>query len=297
MESPIDPDFLPYYNKQYELSIENDVLIWNERVAIPKSLRNLLLNDLHAEHSGMVKMKQLARRYIWWPNIDHDIEMKVRSCYDCQENAKLPAASKPATWSWPAGPWKRLHIDFAGPFQDRMFLIVVDAFSKYLDVIQMKTANTENTITALRRIFSIFGLPEHLVSDNGSQFTSEDFKKFLSNNDIVHTLTAPGHPATNGLAERFVGTFKNAMKKIGNTGESMQCKLDRFLLHYRSTPLSIGKSPSELLLNRQPRIRLSVLRASQAKKNVEVFQDNMGNVCKFKLNQPVFVLNFGRGAK
>ena len=72
----------------------------------------------------------------------------------------------------------------------------------------MTHATSTNTITALRHIFSYFGLPEHLVTDNGTQFTSDEFQKFLRENDILHTLTAPGHPATNGLAERYVGEFK-----------------------------------------------------------------------------------------
>ena len=93
------------------------------------------------------------------------------------------------------------------------------------------------TLLLLWDIFSYFGLPEHLVTDNGTQFTSDEFQKFLRENDILHILTAPGHPATNGLAERYVGEFKDKLGKIGDTGESVQTKLDRFLLTYRATPM------------------------------------------------------------
>jgi hypothetical protein len=161
----------------------------------------------------------------------------------------------------------------------------------------MSQANSTNTIVALRHIFSYFGLPEHLVTDNGTQFTSVEFQTFLALNDIHHTKTSPGHPATNGLAERYVGEFKDKIKKIGHTGESLQTKLDRYLLTYRATPNSTGKSPSELLTNRQPRIRLSALRAKQTDRDVKIFQDNLDNTPKFHENQAVFVLNFGKGAK
>ncbi|XP_015774284.1 PREDICTED: uncharacterized protein LOC107352468 [Acropora digitifera] len=154
-----------------------------------------------------------------------------------------------------------------------------------------------NTIAALRRAFSYFGLPEHLVTDNGSQFTSAEFQKFVKENDIEHTLTAPGHPATKGLAERYVGEFKDKLNKIGDTGETVQTKLDRFLLTPRATPTSLGKSPSELLMNRQPRIRFSTLRFKTRKQEVKVFQHNLDNKPKFKPDQPVFVRNFGKGAK
>ena len=88
-----------------------------------------------------------------------------------------------------------------------MYLVIVDAYSKFIEVAPMAQATRTNTIAA--RVFSYFGLLKHLVTDNGIQFTSADFQKFLKDNDIEHRLTAPGHPATNGLAERYVGEFKD----------------------------------------------------------------------------------------
>jgi transposase InsO family protein len=161
----------------------------------------------------------------------------------------------------------------------------------------MSNATSTTTITVLRHIFSNFGLPEHIVSDNGSQFTGEEFQEFLNDNNIQHTTTAPGHPATNGLAERYVGNFKDKLKKMGDSGEPLQTKLDRFLLTYRATPTGLGKSPSELLMNRQPRIRLSALRAKQSKNEVKIFQDNLDNQPKYSQNQAVFARNFGKGAR
>ena len=110
-------------------------------------------------------------------------------------------------------------------------------------------------------------------------------------------MTALGHPATNGLAERYVGEFKDKLNRIGDTGETVQTKLDRFLLTHRTTPTSLGKSPSELLMNRQPRIRISALRFKTSKQEVKVFQHNLDNKPKFKPEQPVFVRNFGKCAK
>ena len=292
-----EPVFQPYRNKRLELTQEDGILLWNSRVIIPEVLHTLLLKDLHAEHLGMVKMKQLARRYLWWPGLDKEIEETVKLCHSCQEAAKAPPAPNPASWSWPGGPWKRLHLDFAGPYLSKMYLVIVDAYSKFVEVVPMGQATTTNTIAALRRVFSYFGLPEHLLTDNGSQFTSAEFQKFLKENDIQHTLTAPGHPATNGLAERYVGEFKDKLNKIGETGETVQTKLDRFLLTHRATPTSLGKSPSELLMNRQPRIRFSALRFKTSKQEVKVFQHNLDNKPKFIPDQPVFVRNFGKGAK
>ena len=150
-------------------------------------------------------------------------------------------------------------------------------------------------IKKLRHLFSMFGLPEHIVSDNGSQFTSEEFRIFLQNNDIQHTRTPTNHPATNGLAERYVGHMKLSLKKMGRTEEPLQSRIDRFLLTYRVTPTHMIKSRSELLMNRQPRTKFNALRYSKTKEQVKVFQENLDHQPKFKLNDAIFAKNFGRG--
>ena len=154
-------------------------------------------------------------------------------------------------WTWPTRSWQRLHIDFAGPFLGKSFLIIVDIHLKWPEVIPMMTTTAEKTIAELRRVFATHGLPEQLVSDNGAQFTSDTFQQFLKANGIKHVCSAPHHPSTNGEAERFVQTFKSAMKAAKNDTGSFETKLARFLLVYRSTLNTItGKSPAELPFHR-----------------------------------------------
>ncbi|CAC5359993.1 unnamed protein product [Mytilus coruscus] len=95
-----------------------------------------------------------------------------------------------------------------------MFLIVVDAHSKWIDVIRMSSTTSEKTINALRFLFSSHRIPTESVSDNGPQFTSSEFETFLKKNGVKHILSAPYHPSSNGEAERAVRTFKQAMKII-----------------------------------------------------------------------------------
>ena len=287
----VSSELVPYYAKRNEITIQNGILAWNSRVVVPESLQGILLKDLHSEHSGMVRMKRVARQHVWWPNIDKAIEEVVRMCTLCQENGKKPPQSH-GTWSWPAGPWNRLHLDFAGPFMGRMFLVVVDSYSKFLDVIPMATANSDNVMSALRMNFCLFGLPQHIVTDNGSQFTSSVFKSFLKLNGILHTLTAPGHPATNGLAERYVGHFKSKLKLLRNEDE-LHTALYRFLLTYRTTPTANGRSPAEMLMNRQPRTRFDLLRPSTLKQQVQNFEQNMDQCPEYKVGDSVYALNFG----
>ena len=194
----------PYLSKQEEITIESGCLLWGIRVIIPKSLQDRMLQTLYQNHPGVTRMKSIARSYMWWLGIDKDIENLAKSCLPCLENKSQPAAAPLHPWIWPTTPWKRIHIDFAGPFLDKMFLIVVDAHSKWPEVIQMSSTTSFKTIEALRSLFAKYGLPEQLVSDNGPQFTSEEFADFMKVNGIKHIRSAPYHPSTNGLAERFV---------------------------------------------------------------------------------------------
>ena len=89
-------------------------------------------------------------------------------------------------WAWPEKTWQRVHLDFAGPFQGSMFLIAVDAHSKWPEVYSMSSTSALKTIERLRLLFAAFGLPEQVVTDNGPQFVSVDFERFLRANGIRH---------------------------------------------------------------------------------------------------------------
>ena len=133
-------------------------------------------------------------------------------------NIKSPEAAPPQPWEWLDKPWSRVHVDYAGPFLNRMFLIIVDAHSKWLDVHVTTSSTASVTIQKLCDTFSTLTLPEILVSDNGSVFTGYKFQEFMKQNGIWHLKTAPYHPAPNGLAERAAQTFKPAIKRMQGGG-------------------------------------------------------------------------------
>ena len=258
--SQVDEELKPFKDKQTELTIEGDCVLWGIRVIIPKPLQNRVLESLHTNHPGMTRMKMTARSHFWWKGLDKAIEALGKSCLACQQTQPSPAAAPLHPWVWPDAPWKRVHADFAGPFLGHTFLIVVDAHSKWPEVEVMSSTTTEKTIDALRLMFARHGLPEQLITDNGPQFTSTDFKQFLKGNQIKHILSAPYHPASNGLAERFVQTLKRALKASEKEGKTIQHRLAEFLFEYRATPHSTTKvSPSELLQKRKLRTRFSLL--------------------------------------
>lgn len=103
-------------------------------------------------------------------------------------------------------------MDFLGPFKDVMYLILTEAFSKWPEVYEMSKCDSTKTIEKLRDFCSRFGLQKKIITDNGTQFTSEEFQNWIKNNGIKHVRTAPAHPSTNGAAENAVRSFKNGLK-------------------------------------------------------------------------------------
>ena len=140
-----------------------------------------------------------------------------------------------------------------------MFLIMVDAHSKWIEAHIMSNITAPKTIDKLRQIFAIHGLPDTVVTDNGPTFTSELFGEFMEQNGIRHVRTAPFHPASNGLAERAVQTVKEGLKRM--KGDTLSTRLSRFLFKYRLTPqTTTARAPAEMLMGRRPKSKLDLLR-------------------------------------
>jgi transposase InsO family protein len=137
-----------------------------------------------------------------------------------------------------------------------MFLVIVDAHSRWPEVIPMKTRTSSQTIDVLRSVFPCNGLESQIISDNGPQFTSEEFANFTRGNGIKHITSAPYHSSTNGVAERFVQSFmmiKSSKKESG----SVVKKLSNFLMAYRDAPqCTTNENPANLFMGRNLPSRL-----------------------------------------
>lgn len=153
-------------------------------------------------------MKSMATCYMWWPNIDQDQEGCIRECFTCLEMSNKPSKPLLHHWSWPARQWSRINLDFAGPFQGKMFLVIIDAYSKWIECKIMNSITSHNTIETLTTIFARHGLPDCVMTDNGTSFTRYEFQSFMKNNGIRHLKSAPFKPASNDQAERAVQVVK-----------------------------------------------------------------------------------------
>lgn len=296
-----EANFIPFHSKSDELSIESGCILWGYRTVVPTKLRNQILIELHKSHLGIVKTKSLARSYIWWPKIDHDIETLIRNCQACQVTQASPEKSALIPWQPATQAWSRIHIDYAGPIHKFYLLVVVDSFSKWTEVFKTKEMTSEFTICKLRETFCRFGLVDYIVSDNGRQFTSDDFAQFTKANNISHIFTAPGHPATNGQAENFVKTLKKAIQ--ANLKDVKPDKFDiilnRFLIDYRTTRhCTTGDSPAKLMFGREIKTRFSALKPPVTEDKIiqsqEIAIKNAKGKrnCQFEIGRKVFVRDY-----
>ena len=185
---------------------------------------------------------------------------------------------------------------------EKSLLLSCDAYTKWLEVCTVPSCSSHSAIRFLRNVFSTHGIPEVLVSDNGTAFCSEEFNNFVKRNGIRHIRSAPYHPATNGLAERAVQTLKEALKK---SDADMDTRIARFLFTYRLTPhATTGISPAELLLKRKPRSLLDSLHpdvTAKAQKGQErqkhFFDRNATKPRHFQPGDSVYVENFNGSPK
>ncbi|XP_055522568.1 uncharacterized protein K02A2.6-like [Wyeomyia smithii] len=240
-----DRELARYYDRQEALSVVQGNIMFGDRLVIPTMFRRRCLIQLHKGHPGIQRMKA------------------IKGCSHYASVARSPPKAEPESWHPTTAPWQRVHADYAGPLDGEFFLLVIDAHTKWPEIFPTSKTTTSATIRLMRKLFANKGMPELLVTDNGSQFKSAQFDGFCCKNGIRHTTTVPYHPQSNGQAERFVDTFKRAVKKIQEEEGSIDEALDVFLLTYRTTPnrnVPGGKSPAEAMYNRPLRTSLDLLR-------------------------------------
>ena len=235
------------YGSDFSVS-PSGLILYRSRIVIPPPLRKEMLRRIHDEgHLSLSKCRERLQSTIWWPGIATDLKKWIERCDFCQINRRKNRAEPMIPSDLPERPWMKIGIDLF-EFQGNMFLVVIDYFSKWIEMPQLQNSTSSTVILHLKNIFSRFGLPTEIRSDGGRQFTSSEFFKFCEGSGILHTKSSPYHPQGNGAAERAVQTCKRILKQKDPLTA---------LLAYRSTPVaSTGFAPSQLLMGRALRTTL-----------------------------------------
>jgi hypothetical protein len=166
------PDF---YDVRDTLTEVNGMLLKDDRIVIPYSLREIVLKKLHDGHFGLEKIKALARKSIFWPKMSRDIETMSRTCSVCQKYRYRQQKETLITDEQNLGPWQKVASDLF-EIRNKNYLLVIDYYSNYPEVVELTSTNSTNVIKNIKEIFSRHGIPQEFVSDNGMQYASVDFK-------------------------------------------------------------------------------------------------------------------------
>ena len=170
---------------------------------IPNILRKRVLALAHEGHQGVVKMKERLRSKVWWPGVDKDAELKCRECYGCQLVTKETVPPPVKTTRMPERPWQDLALDLLGLMPTgESLLVLVDYFSRWVEVDVIKSTSSEAIIKCLDKQFSRYGVPSTLRSNNGPNLVSAEIEEYLDEMGIKHRLTTPLWPTANGEVER-----------------------------------------------------------------------------------------------
>ena len=205
----------------------------------------------------------------------------IDKCLPCQANSQ-PNNPEPLKMSeLPKGPWDIVHMDFCGPFPTgELVLVVIDAYSRFLEVEIIHSTSAKATIPKLDRIFATHGIPRIIKSDNGPPFDSKELEEFMKQNGIKHNPVMPLWPQANSQAENFMKPINKVITSAYCEHKNWKREIYRFLLNYRSTPhCTTGYSPAELLFNRKINNKLPQEKPdiSQSKVHSKIVENE--NVC------------------
>ncbi|XP_071493976.1 uncharacterized protein [Diadema antillarum] len=244
------------------------------QVVVPKQYRKQVMQTAHENilggHQGTKKTTEKILTNFFWPGMNSDITRYCRSCDVCQRTLSKGRVTKVPLGKMPLieVPFERIAVDIVGPIhpmtdqKNRYILTVIDVATRYPEAIPLPSIETERVAEALVSIFTRVGIPKEMLTDQGTQFTSDLMKEVSKLLSIKHFTTSPYHPAANGLVERFNGTLKQMLKRMcAENPKDWDRYITPLLFAVREAPQeSMGFSPFELLYGRKVRGPLDILR-------------------------------------
>lgn len=234
----------------YEL---NGILFVHGKIVVPSSLRHQMLLKLHEGHLGIEKCKGLARSCMYWPGLSRDLEIFIGKCATCNTFQREQTKEPLLPHSVPHRPWEKVAADIFQLF-GRDYLLLVDYYSKYPEVYLLPNKTAESVVTALKSMFSRYGIPLEMICDN-MPFNSGVMINFSREWDFTITTSSPRYPQSNGLAERNIQTVKRLLQKAEHDGSDPYLAM----LQFRNAPIAgMTRSPAQLLMGRALRSRLPV---------------------------------------
>ena len=276
-EKSLPPLVTPYFSVRDELAVTDGLIFRGERLVIPKGMRAAVKKDIHSGHQGIEACLRRAREHVYWPGMNKELKAWIRTCETCRENELTPCKETLMSHEIPEGAWEKIGADLF-TYHDKEYLVTVCYKSNFWELDPLTNTKSSTVIKKLKSHLARYGIPRQLVTDNGPQFTSSEFKSFTKKWGIEHTTTSPYHSKANGKVESAVKTAKRMLRKTSKSGEDQYLAL----LNIRNTPTQgVASSPAQRLLGRRTRSLLPSTRSLLEPRN----PPNLYEMEQLQLNQ------------
>ncbi len=242
-------EYMKYKDSAY---VVDGVIMMDDRILIPPSLRPAVLRTLHAAHQGVSGMGSRARAIMFWPGMARDLGSVRDGCYECNRNSPSQAAL-PSTPAVPqTTPFQHVYADYF-EYGGKHYLVIGDRLSGWSEVYESPLGSgARGLVRCLRRFFGTYGVPEEVSSDGGPEFRSDTCQQFFKTWCVRHRVSSAYWPQSNGRAEVAVKSTKRLLRS--NVGPCGSINNDRFLraiMQLRNTPEPFSKvSPSQILFGK-----------------------------------------------
>ena len=250
--SRLSPLVTPYFDYRDELAVTDGLVFRGERLVIPKSLRSEIKKDIHCGHQGVESCLRRAREHVFWPRMNEELKQWIQTCETCREFEQTHCKETLMSHDIPERPWEKIGADLF-TYKNKDYLITVCYKSNFWELDRLYDTKSSTVIKKLKAHLARYGIPKQLVSDNGPQFDSHEFKTFTKSWGIEHTTTSPHHSKANGKVESAVKVAKRMLRKTTKTGEDQYLAL----LNIRNVPTQgVDSSPAQRLMARRTRTLL-----------------------------------------
>lgn len=241
----LDNSVKPFWNLRDSLHVIDKLVFKNDRLIVPRSLQKDMLTKLHEGHVGVSTCEKRAKNILYWPSIKSDIQEFVNNCMTCALHSPNNCKEPILFHEIPSLPWSKVSADLF-ELKSVHYLVVMDYYSKYIELVSLNDISSKGVINKLKSMFARHGIPQILVTDPGTQFTSHEFQIFVNSYEFNHVLSSPKHSQSNGQIESGVKIAKGILKKCEHSNTDPYIGL----LNYRNTPKGNLPSPAQLLFSR-----------------------------------------------
>ena len=207
-----------FWKDRCRLTVQDDLIFKDDRILIPKCLRREMLVKAHIGHMGETNTINFAKDYFFWPGVTAQLKDTVKNCEICQKFARNCTKEPMISHKIPRQPWEEIGIDLF-LYKTKQYVLFVDYFSKFTEIAELYQGTTaSDTIKLCKEQFARYGIPKRVMTDNGPQFSSLEFRLFAKTWGFSHITSSPLYPQSNGEVERAIQTMKTMLRKADADG-------------------------------------------------------------------------------